>query len=801
MLFSFAWLKEYVDLPVGAEELAAKLSLSGLEAVAEKRYDETPTGVVVARITAVEPHPDADRLKLCTVDAGDEELTIVCGAPNAAVGLVSPLAKVGAVLPGGHKLKKSKIRGVESMGMLLAEDELGVSEDHAGLMVLDDGLAPGTPITDVIDFDDYIIEVDLTPNRGDCASVYGVARDAAAVFNCRLTPPSFDYQTTGQPVEELASVEVKAPELCPRYGATLMTHLEVKPSPWWMRDKLLSAGQRPINNLVDVTNFVMLELNQPLHAFNFDQVGGSKIIVRTAEPGEKFVSLDGQERKLDDQMLMICDAEKPVGLAGIMGGLNSEVEDDTTKILLEAAYFNPTNNRRTANKLNMNTEATYRFQRGMDQVGLMFALKRATAMMAELGGGIIHPGIIDEHPLPHQARNLELRVKRCNEIIGSELSGQQMVDILHGLNIDADLEGEVIKAVAPSWRPDLEREIDLVEEVARIYGLDNLPDTFPPMTAPARPKPETDVIVDKIGPLLAAAGLTEVVAYAFVHRETPAHMGWADDDPRANQLAMVNPLADDQAVMRTDLLPGLLQIMALNHSRGAEAVRIFEVGKTFRPTKPGQLPNEIQMAAGLLSGPRQPIGWAADKSEVDLWDVRAIVEKLIAGLKLPPAQFSAAEEPGFEPGTAGTISLDGVELGWLGKISRPVMETYQLRDQAWAFNLSADALLELTKRPRRAVKPIPRFPGISRDIALVVDKSLEAGALLAMAKEIDDSVIAEIGIFDLYQGKPLPDNRKSVGLRVRYQSGERTLTEEEITPLHERLTAHLINQTGGSLRQ
>ncbi len=802
MRCSASWLSEYVNLTVSAQELADRLSLVGIETVAEPRFEERPQGVVAGKIIGVEPHPRADRLSVCLVDAGGKELTVVCGAPNVRPGLVSALALPGAILKNGLKIKKAALRGVESHGMLLAEDELGLSEDHTGIMELDENVAPGTPLEEIIDFDDWILEADLTPNRIDCASVVGLAREAAAILGQKMSIPPLGYSQSGRPITELAEVVIHDPDLCPRYAASLVSGLSVGRSPWWIRERLISGGVRPINNLVDVTNYILLEMNQPLHAFDFDRLAGGRIEVRRAAAGERFVTLDGQERVLNEDMLMICDAERPVAVAGVMGGLNSEVEDDTTRVLLEAAYFEPTSIRRTSTQLGLATEASYRFERGIDPVNVTAALERATALLARLGGGRIHPGLIDEHPAPITPPTLTLRVERCNDVLGSDLDGREMARLLNSIEVKAELDedGRTLTVRAPSWRQDLTREIDLVEEVARLHGFENIPAAFPPMTEAAAATPPLEALRIKISPALAAAGLHQVVTYSFIPAETAKLMGWSEDDPRYDHVAMLNPITEDQSVLRTSLLYGLITTLETNLRHRTEAVRLFEWGVVFFPQKTGELPREECRLAGLIAGLREPVGWTGTGQKVDLWDVKGLVEYVIRILGPHELVFEPTTAPEYLDGTAARVLAGGLDLGRLGRLDPELLRAFDVKEPAFAFDLDAEALNRLAELPRPTFRPLPRYPSITRDLALVVDKSIAAGSIIGWAKEVDDPLIKETIIFDVYEGKPLEDSQKSIGLRVRYLSDEKTLTEEEIAPLHHKLTQHLLKRTGGKLR-
>jgi len=802
VLCSVNWLAQYVNLTVEPAELASRLTMAGLESHVEPRYVDRIEGVLIGRVVEVEAHPKADKLFVCTVETGSGQVRVVCGAPNVRPGMLSPLALPGARLKRGVRIKKTTLRGVESEGMLCAEDELGLSEDHSGIMDLTAEAKAGSGLEEIIDFNDHLLEVDLTPNRGDAASVFGIAREAAALLGQELRFPAIDYPESGPPAAELARVEILDPELCPRYAASLMTGLTVGPSPWWMREKLLSGGVRPINNLVDVTNYVLLELNQPLHSFDFERLAESRIVVRRARAGERFTTLDGQERKLAEGMLLICDGQRPVGLAGVMGGLNSEIEAGTTQVLLEAAFFEPRSNRQTATALGLQTEASYRFQRGVDPEGLISALKRATRLIIELGGGRAHPGLIDEHPLPWRAPILPLRVAKTNAYLGTELTGEEMAGLLNSIQVRAEVESEDrLKITVPPWRPDLTREVDLTEEVARLHGYDNIPATQPPMTEPAQPQPPINVLRERVRPLLTSAGLTQIITYSFIPPDLPRRLGWAEDDPRREQVPLINPLSEEQSVLRTSLLFGLLSTLESNLRLGMETVRIFEWGIVFSPRPEALLPGEETRLGGLLCGLGEPVSWSSSGRKVDFFDLKGVVEQLLAGLGLRGPEFTPARKAEYAPGQAAEVTWEGLSLGHLGLISRPARRAFDLKPEIFVFDLSADALLTAVGRIKPAYKEIPRYPSITRDVALVVEAALPAGRLLSLAEGFKEPLLTEVTLFDLYQGQPLAENEKSVGLRFRYRASDRTLTEEEITPVHQNLIAYLLENTKGRLRR
>jgi phenylalanyl-tRNA synthetase beta chain len=613
MKFTINWLREYIDIDLGPKEIADHLTMLGLEVDACLPCYPDLTGVVVARIVAVSPHPNADKLVLCDVDLGQERKRVVCGAPNARVGLITALALPGAVLPGGFTIKTAKIRGEESCGMLCSAQELGLAEGQAGIMELPADLTPGQNLSQAMGLVDTMIEVDLTPNRPDCASVLGIAREMGGVIGKRIMPP-----VKAVPVlagENLPfSVEVQSAGDCPRYAARLIKNVRIKPSPWWLQQRLLAVGMRPINNIVDITNFVMLEYGQPLHAFDFRKLAGSRIVVRRALPDESLVTLDGIEHPLDREMLMICDGEKPVAIAGIMGGANSEVDAETTDILLESACFAAIGIRRTASRLNMSTEASYRFERGIDPHGVPNAMERAVQLMADLAGGEIVPGGVDFREGLVDPAPITLRGGRTRALLGMDLTLDRIAGALGSIEIEAERIGDdTLLVTPPSFRVDLEREIDLIEEVARIVGYNLLPTTLPmvPMNF-SEPDPFR-MLRKKVANTLISLGFYEAINYSFVAPQHADLLGLAVDDVRRQSVHLLNPLAEDQSVLRTMLLPGLLENLRRNVNHQSHDVRLFEIGKVFHPceTPPenslesGQPVEPFRLAA-IISGRRYP---------------------------------------------------------------------------------------------------------------------------------------------------------------------------------------------------
>ena len=605
MKVSLSWLKQYVPIDMAVAALADALTMAGLEVEAvEDRYAYLET-VVVGRVMAIRPHPNADRLKLCQVDGGDGIVPVVCGAPNVAMGMNAPLARVGTRLPNGSFLAQSVIRGEPSEGMLCSEIELGLGLDSSGIMLLDGAFQPGTSLKTALNLSDPTLEIGLTPNRPDCLSMIGVAREVAAIQGVKMNPPAFSLPETEGDIGAFTSVTIQAPTHCPRYAARLLDRITVAPSPFWLQDRLRSVGVRPINNLVDVTNLVMLETGQPLHAFDFDHLAGHRIVVRTAAAGEPFTTLDQKERRLSDQMLMICDGEKPVAVGGVMGGLNSEIEATTTRVLIESACFDPVSIRRTSKALGLNTDASHRFERGVDPDGTLFALNRAAGLMAELGQGRLVGGIIDEDFRTTDPLVLSLSVRATNNLLGTDLTRDGMAALLESIAFKVQADGEAdLHVQVPSFRVDVTRPQDLMEEVARLSGYNQIPTTFPTLPAQGTTPSVMMVRRNQIRDILTGFGFSETINYSFISADSCDRIQLGVDDPRRRHVALLNPISEEQSVMRTTLVPGILETAQRNISRQQTSLRLFEVGKVFLPQAELILPLEKEMLVGLWTGPR-----------------------------------------------------------------------------------------------------------------------------------------------------------------------------------------------------
>ncbi len=802
MKVSLSWLNEYVPIDMGVTELADALTMAGLEVEAVvDRYAFLET-VVVGKVAAVRPHPNADRLSLCQVDGGSGIVPVVCGAPNVAVGMLVPLALPGTRLPGGILLEACRIRGEASQGMLCSEIELALGQDGSGLMVLDGTLQPGNPLKPALSLSDYTLEIGLTPNRPDCLSLMGVAREVAAIQGVAMTPPKFRLPDADGEIEALTSVTIQAPDHCPRYAARLVDQITVAPSPFWLQDRLRSVGVRPINNLVDVTNYVMLETGQPLHAFDFDHLAGHRIVVRTAQAGEPFTTLDQKARTLSDQTLMICDGEKPVAVGGVMGGLNSEIEDATTRVLIESACFDPVSIRKTSKALGLSTDASHRFERGVDPDGTLDALNRAAALMAELGQGRLVGGVIDQDFRKSPPPSLTLSASATNRLLGTDLKPDQMAGLLEPIGFEVAPEGaDGLVVGVPSFRVDVTRPRDLMEEVARRYGYDRIPTAFPALPAHGTAPSVKVVQRNRIRSILAGFGFAEALNYSFISADSGDRLQLAADDPRRRHVALLNPISEEQAVMRTTLIPGMLEAAQRNISRQQTTLRLYEIGNVFLPRAADILPLEKEMLAGLWSGASQPSAWHTREKACDFFDVKGIVEGLIRALGVAGVTFTALTDEHCRytrSGHTARIDLSGEMLGMVGQVSDSVNARYGLKQPAFIFELSLEPLVRSIDDVRQ-MTPIPRFPSISRDVTVIIDAAIESKRLLDAVARLDEPLVKDLQLFDVFAGGPIPPGKKSVSFRVVYQADDRTLEDEAVNTIHRQLTHRLVREFDAAL--
>jgi phenylalanyl-tRNA synthetase beta chain len=802
MQVSVKWLRDYVDVDVSPAELAERLTMAGLEVDSLHETGPAFSGVRVARIHSLKPHPNADKLVLCQVTTGDRILPVVCGARNIGVGDTVPLAEVGATLPGGLVIRNSVIRGEASEGMLCSEEELGIGDDAAGIMILPPDLPLGGELGDVLNLSDAVLDICVTPNRADCLSIVGVAREWGAIAGSQMRYPLSEVSETDEDIRRITSVSILDPDLCPRYTARIIKNIRIGPSPLWMRQRLEAVGLRPINNVVDVTNFVMMELGQPLHAFDFRFLEKGEIVVRRSREGERFISLDGKERLLRSDTLMICDGVKPVAIGGVMGGFNSEVKEDTQMILLESAYFNPTSIRRTSRELGMGTDAAFRFERGIDPEGLIRALNRAARLIAELSGGTVCRGVIDQYPrqIP-TARDIPLRVKRARDILGTAVPEAEMVRILENLEMAAEPAGEGQFAVTPpTCRVDITREIDLIEEVARLYGYDRVPVTLPAVSVAAGSGEAKRTVEERLREIMIGAGYTEVINYSFISPGAVDQLGLEEKDERRGHVVIRNPLTEEQAVMRTTMTYSLLLNARRNADCGRFDIKIFEIGKTFIRHGEGIQPLERNRMACLITGLRYEDRWHSRGLCSDFYDLKGCVENILDVLRIPLASFrSGIHEEILHPGkSCGVFSGDEM-VGFLGEIHPDLLARLDMPGPIVVCEMDID-LLAVHFSPTASFRSVPRFPSSSRDVAFLIRRECEAGELLRLADESREELLEKVQIFDVYEGKNIAAGMKSLGLRFSYRCADRTLTDDEINEVHARIVQRIVQRTGASIR-
>jgi phenylalanyl-tRNA synthetase beta chain len=801
MIVTYNWIKEFVDCDLPAEELSHLLTMLGLEVERMEIVGGGMDDVVVAQVVEKAQHPNADKLSLCQVSDGRETVTVVCGAQNFKQGDKVALAKIGAVLPGDFKIKRSKIRGEESFGMLCSEKELAISTESAGIMILPESYQLGTPLFDALGTKDIIFEIGLTPNRADCLSVVGVAREIAAKLGKKVHYPGLEVTETGAPIGSIAQVSIESPALCPRYTARHISGCTLAPSPVWLTDRLRAAGIRSINNIVDVTNYVLLEYGHPLHAFDFKLLAGGRIVVAAASEGEAFGTLDGQDRLLTAADLTIRDAEKSVALAGIMGGGNSEIGEGTTEVLLESAYFDPSAVRRTSKRLGIHTESSHRFERGTDVAGLTRALDRAASLIAELSGGAIAKGIIDVYPEPIEPRTITARLARINAVSGLSLSAAEVKDIFERLEFQvAEPEPGIFSVLVPLFRVDLEREIDLVEEVVRLNGFEKVPATLPQASVLSELPTAAQRLTLRIKELMVSQGLSEVINYSFVAPASCEKILLPADDFRRKGVALLNPISDELSVMRTTLLPGLLETAVKNINFRTLDLRIFEMRRIYLPSDKNDLPDEPLYLSALLTGRRNPEGWSQTKGDLDFFDVKGIVESILNELNLTNVNYSAQElDPYYHPGKACRITCGNRELGSFGELHPSVQENYGIAAPLFYLELNFEKLIGCRKEMGAAQVP-SRFPSTFRDIAMQLPEETAASEIIACVQSVKAAELEGVELFDLYKGGNIPQGEKSIAIRVRYGSRERTLTDDEVTKVHQRVIAGLQKKLNVSFR-
>ncbi|MBP8645736.1 MAG: phenylalanine--tRNA ligase subunit beta [Syntrophobacteraceae bacterium] len=801
MIVSLNWLRNYVDIPLTVEELVHRLTMVGLEVEGVRDLGAPFHKVVTARIEAILPHPRADRLRLCELSSGRESFRVVCGAPNIKVGGIVPLALEGAKLPGGTEVRAVTIRGETSRGMLCSQKELALGEDASGIWILPSETPVGIPLSRALELEDTVLEIGVTPNRGDCLCMVGVAREIAAVCKSRLRYPPSVPTETGPPVDELGAVDIEDPEGCPRYAARILEGITVGPSPSWLRRSLESVGVRSINNIVDITNYILMELGQPLHAFDLDRLAQHRIVVRRARRGEKFITLDGVERTLFDDTLLICDAREPVAIAGIMGGLYSEITPQSTRVLIESAYFQPQGIRRSSRKLGLRTESSFRFERGIDPEGVIRAVDRAARLMQEVGGGRIATGRIDVYPSPQQRPVIELRADRVNRFLGTQLETSRMVETLQSIEMDVEqVDEKHLRVVPPSFRPDVTREADLAEEVARLVGYDEIPVTMPQITVGSAPLDPHMKLREEARTLLQGCGFFEVLTYSFISADSLIKLRFQAGDPRLNPVPILNPLSEDQGVMRTTLIPGLLQTARYNFDHRNEDLRIFELSKVFLKREGDLLADEPHRLAGLMAGKRVPHLLYGGPELVDFTDAKGVVEELLDLFRCEDIRYTSQDPaPFLDPYQSATILCGDRCVGSLGRLHGEVQDAFELRNPVFVFDLDFELLFSHRGPPTR-FRPLPKFPSVARDMAVVVDEELPAKTIRDFILLQREPLMERVEIFDIYRHPRMGTDRKSLGFRVVYRAQDRSLTDDEVNEIHAEIVRKVLDEFNATLR-
>ncbi len=793
------WLSEYVDINLPLAELTRRLTMAGTEVNAVETSGGDWEKISVAEVVDVSPHPNADRLRLATVNLGDEQMTVVCGAPNVAAGQKVAFARVGAELIDGHTgeptiLKAAKIRGVESAGMVCSEKELGLSDYHEGILVLPDDAPVGMPLAEYLG--DTILDLDITPNRPDCLSVLGIAREVAALSGGSVREPPTDYQEAGRPIKERFSVEIADRDLCPRYCAALIEGLQIGPSPPWMQERLLAAGVRPISNVVDVTNYVMLEVGQPLHAFDFSLISGRKIIVRRARSGEVLVTLDGTERPLNRDMLVIADAKEAVAVAGLMGGTASEVTETTTAILLESANFNPANIRRTSTGLKLRTDASVRFEKGLSPELAMVGVRRAVRLMVELAAGRAAEGIIDVYPGKRRETRITVTQERLRRVLGLQLPTPQVRQTLMSLGFGCRwVPPDRYVVRVPYWRTDVRIPDDVAEELARIIGYDELPMTpLGGAIPPAQPQPSRE-LRERVKDILAAAGMQEVIAYSLTNLESLAKVLPPEEVRQRPPLRVANPMSHQQEYLRTTLRASLLETLASNLRHHQGRIALFEVARVYLP-RPEELPEEVESLAGVVTGDR-PDRWGQPAGEaVDLYDAKAYLEFLFDRLGLA-ISYHDGEDFALVPGRTAEVRLGDQRVGLVGQVHPEVAAAFDIEQDVYLFEVNLEALVPEVGKPR-LYQPLSRFPAVEEDIAIVVDEGVTAAQVQAIIEAFP--LVQRAALFDVYRGPPVPADKKSLAYSIAYQSLDHTLSEAEVNRERRRILDRLKGQVGAVLR-
>lgn len=791
MQVSYSWLKELVDFDWSPEELAERMTLSGAEAEVEYLTDIPFDNIVIGHILECDPVPETDHLQECIVDNGREKIQVVCGAPNAAKGQKIVLAEVGAELKGGLKIKKAKLRGVESNGMICSERELGISEDHSGIMILDEKAPVGKPFFKTMGLDDAIIKLDLTPNRPDLMSVTGVARDIACLAGRKMKRPEFKLGEKSDKADNYIKIKIDDPEACPRYGARMIMNLKIGESPWWIKRKLMLCGFRPISNVVDITNLVLMETGHPLHAFDYDTLKNKEIVVRRAKNKEKFTTLDGKEHVMSPDVLLITDGKDPIGTAGIMGGLDSEVSDNTVNVLLEAAYFDPRTTRKGRQNLGIQSEAQVRFEKKADPNMVPYALDRASALMAEYAGGEVLSGIVDCYPNRIGPEKIALRPDYANHLLGTDISKKRMIEILEGIEFDVEDKGEYLDVTVPTFTGDITREVDLIEEIIRLEGFDSVPDCDENKGPLFAKYPEDEKFKDDIRRVMTGLGFDEIYSGGLADPKILSKITGRDDAIR-----VINPIAEDLTVMEGSAIYTLLKSAANNISHRNIELRLFVIAKVYIP---GKAPTE-KYELGLLVSGKSPDSWYGKGSDLGFHDLKGAFDTLTGIRQLPALDYKPNKVLPLSDNMSFGIELDGREIGCIGEVSKELGKLFGFKQNVYLAAVDLDELMKLEGSVEEYI-PLPKFPAAPRDMAVVVDESVRVGEMIKEISKNGAQILEKVDLFDLFRGKQIGEGKKSLAFSMVYRSPERSLEAGEVQKIHNNIAEVLKKKFGAEIRE
>lgn len=791
-----------MEIDVSPEELGEMLTMAGFELEVLEDRGKSLQDVLVSQITGIEKHPDADRLSLCDVTDGQQSYRVVCGADNMREGDKVALARAGTSLPPtsefpeGVLIKESRIRGQSSQGMLCSEEEMGLTDKSDGIMILSPKAELGRSLADELGYDSVIFELGIAPNRPDCLSVFGIAREVSAILGQELKKPEFALEESGESISDRVEVEVADTKACPRYCCRLVEGVKVEPSPRWLRERLESSGVRSVNNVVDITNFVMLEQGQPLHAFDFDKLRGGRISVRKASDGEVIETLDGARRELLSEDLLICDSRGPVALAGIMGGAETEIEAGTTSVLLEAAHFSPAGIRRTSKRVGLKSESSNRFEKGVDVNNVSFSLDRAAELMSRLAGGVVVNGAVDSYPDPVSPKEISLSVERVRGLVGISTDSGEIAELLESLQF------EVIRSSAdslllsvPTFRVDIQREIDVVEEVARLLGYDNIPSVFAEVPMMTRRPNVITVMEKRLRDIFVSYGFLEAINYSFESPGLLRMFGFEES------MRVLNPISRDLSEMRTSLVPSLVNNVKLNLSRQNQDVRLFESARVFYPKRKNQLPNEEKKFAAVATGKRVPEVW--DREKFDFFDIKSVLERSLEVLSVDSkVEFeTVSSDNGFlRPGKSSTVTLRGDAMGFVGELHPYLLEKMEIDESVYVLELDLSLLSDAYTSFERKFSPLPKFPSLRRDMALVVDAEVPVREILSVVRRENSSIIENAWVFDVYKADSFGEGKKSVALSLLLRNRERTLTDEDAGKVQRDVLERLRKTLGAELR-